>query len=420
MNRDEIDRRLERLRGERERITQVLFELEAHQGFQMLKGTLLTGATERAWIDISGRMSTLWKLFDGYGKVLGEAEELRARHNKPGQVQLAELTRLLSGTSVELTSGEIPLEERTLLGPTGEWLSLDGVVERMTPLYEETARLVASVNEVWSALLTSLGEVEEAARAVEALHASLGEVEEAARAVEALHASLGLREPEFDRVSRSLTSVREIARSDPMSLTSGGRADPSRIEEIGRELATLRGRLQDAVRVRDEHDDRAGAIEATIAGVAAAEHEALQAQDRVLAKIASPALPELPSSSAALRDRLAALEGLRAEGRWIELATRAAELERAAATALDQARETTGLIAGLLDRRDELRGRLDAYKAKAGRLGLAEDTALTDLHQRAHDLLWTSPCDLRRATVALADYQRAIASHSESPAEGTS
>jgi len=403
MNRDEIDRRLERLRGERERITQVLFELEAHQGFQMLKGTLLTGATERAWIDISGRMSTLWKLFDGYGKVLGEAEELRARHNKPGQVQLAELTRLLSGTSVELTSGEIPLEERTLLGPTGEWLSLDGVVERMTPLYEETARLVASVNEVWSALLTSLGEVEEAARAVEALHASLG-----------------LREPEFDRVSRSLTSVREIARSDPMSLTSGGRADPSRIEEIGRELATLRGRLQDAVRVRDEHDDRAGAIEATIAGVAAAEHEALQAQDRVLAKIASPALPELPSSSAALRDRLAALEGLRAEGRWIELATRAAELERAAATALDQARETTGLIAGLLDRRDELRGRLDAYKAKAGRLGLAEDTALTDLHQRAHDLLWTSPCDLRRATVALADYQRAIASHSESPAEGTS
>jgi hypothetical protein len=205
-----------------------------------------------------------------------------------------------------------------------------------------------------------------------------------------------------------------------MSLSSGGRADTSRIDEIGRELATLRGRLEDAVRVRDEHDKRAGAIQATIGLVEAAEHEAVEAQDRVLAKIASPALPELPAFSAALRDRLAALEGLRDEARWIELATRAAELERAVATALDQARETTGLITGLLDRREELRGRLDAYKAKAGRLGLAEDTALTDLHQQAHDLLWTSPCDLRRATVALADYQRAIASRSESHTEGTS
>ncbi|MDN3351376.1 hypothetical protein [Actinomadura sp. DC4] len=400
MNRDEIDRRLERLKGESERITRVLLELEAHQGFQLLKGTPLTGATERAWADISGRMATLWKLFDAYGRVLAEAEELRARHNKPSQVELAELTRLLSGTSVELSSGEIPLEERTLLGPTGEWLSLDGVVQRMNPLYEGTAGLVASVNEVWSALLTSLGEVEEAARAVEALHASLG-----------------LHEPEFDRISERLAEARATARSDPMSLASGGRADTSRIEEIGRELAALRGRLEDAVRVRDEHDQRAGDIAATIELVETAEREAVEAQDRVLAKIASPALPELPAYSAALRDRLAALDGLRGEGRWIELATRAGELDRAAATALDQARATTGLITGLLDRREELRGRLDAYKAKAGRLGLAEDTALTDLHQQAHDLLWTSPCDLRRATVALADYQRAIASHSASPKE---
>src|SRR5262249_990597 len=161
-------------------------------------------------------------------------------------------------------------------------------------------------------------------------------------------------------------------------------------------------------RIRDEHDKRARGIEATIALVETAEHEAVEAQDRVLAKIASPALPGLPAFSVALRDRLAALEGLRNEGRWVERTTRAPELEQPPANALDQARETTGLITGLLDRRDELRGRLDAYKAKAGRLGLAEDTALTELHQRAQDLLWTSPCDLRQATVALADYQQAI------------
>lgn len=399
MSRDEIDRRLERLKGEREQITQVLLELEAHQGYQLLKGTRLTGATERRWIDINGRMATLWKLFDAHGKVLGEAQELRARHTKPGQVQLAELTRLLTGTSVELSSGEIPLEERTLLGPTGEWLTLEAVVRRMTPLYEETAGMVASTDEIWSALLTRLGEVEEIARAVEALHGSLA-----------------IREPDFDRIAGLLATVGDTARSDPLSLSSGGRADTSRIDEIGRDLAALRGRLEDAVRIRDEHDERARGVAAAIELVETAEYEAAQARETVLAKIASPSLPDLPALSASLRDRLAALEGLRRDGRWLELATRAAELERTVAAALDQARETKGLITGLLDRREELRGRLDAYKAKAGRLGLAEDTALTELHQRAYDLLWTSPCDLRGATVTLADYQRAITSR----AEGTS
>jgi hypothetical protein len=377
----------------------VLLELEAHQGYQLLKGTRLTGGTKRRWIDINGRMATLWKLFDAHGKVFVEAQELRARHSKPGQAQLAELTRLLTGTSVELVSGEIPLEERTLLGPTGEWLTLEAVVRRMTPLYEETAGMVASTDEIWSGLLTRLGQVEETARAVEALHGSLA-----------------IREPDFDRIAGLLAAVGETARSDPLSLSSDGRADTSRIDEIGRDLAALRGRLEDAVRIRDEHDERARGIAAAIELVETAEHEAAQARETVLVKIASPALPDVPSLSASLRDRLAALEGLRRDGRWMELATRAAELERTVATALDQARETTGLITGLLDRREELRGRLDAYKAKAGRLGLAEDTALTELHQRAHDLLWTSPCDLRGATVTLADYQRAITSR----AEGTS
>jgi hypothetical protein len=396
MNRDEIDRTLERLKGERERITQLLLDLERHQGYQMLKGTPLTGATESRWTDVSGRMTTLWTLFDAHGRVLGEAEELRARHSKPGQAQLAELTRLLTGFSVELASENIPIEKRSLLDPTGEWLSLDGVVKRMNPIYEETAGLVAAVDEIWSALLTRLGEVEDAARAVEALHASLG-----------------VHEPKSGRIALTLASVRDAVRSDPLSLSTGGRADTSRIDAIGGELATLRGRLEDALRIRDEHDERTRGIEATIGLVETAEDEAVAARDKVLTKIASPALPDLPAHSAALRDRLAALGALRGEGRWLELATRAAELEQAAAEALDRTRETTALITGLLDRRDELRGRLGAYKAKAGRLGLAEDTGLTEIHQRARDLLWTSPCDLRGATVALADYQRAIASHAE-------
>ena len=59
-------------------------------------------------------------------------------------------------------------------------------------------------------------------------------------------------------------------------------------------------------------------------------------------------------------------------------------------------------------RRDELRGLLGADKAKAARLGAAEDAALAERYDRARDLLWTAPCDLAAAEAAVADYQRAV------------
>src|SRR5262249_43118478 len=58
--------------------------------------------------------------------------------------------------------------------------------------------------------------------------------------------------------------------------------------------------------------------------------------------------------------------------------------------------------------RDELRGLLDAYRAKAGRLGAAEDAALDASYRHAHDLLWTAPCDLAAASAAVTGYQQAV------------
>ncbi len=399
MSRDEVDRALERLTTERERITNGLVELETHQGYRLLKDAPLTGATQRRRDGLNSRMATLWRLSEAHGKVLDEARELRTRHSKPGQAQLAELTRLLTGTSVELVGAEIPLEERTLLGPTGEWLSLEAVVARMTPLYEEAAGTIAAVDGVWSALL-----------------ARLAEVEATAQTAEALLAALGVRDEEFDRTTRRLAEVREAVRADPLSMAPGDRPDTADIDRVGEDLTALRHRLEDAVRIRDEHDDRVRGVESTIALVRAAQLEAVRARETVLAKIAAPSLPDLPDLTAALTDRLAALGTLRGEGRWIDLAVRVSDAERAAATALDRARTAIGLINGVLERRDELRGRLSAYRAKAGRLGHAEDDHLTRLHQEAYDLLWSSPCDLRQATVALARFQRAIGPS----AEGTS
>ena len=62
----------------------------------------------------------------------------------------------------------------------------------------------------------------------------------------------------------------------------------------------------------------------------------------------------------------------------------------------------------LQDRRAELCGRYEAYRAKATRLGHAEHPEALALDDRIRQLLWTKPCDLAAATRALAAYQRIV------------
>jgi ABC-type transporter Mla subunit MlaD len=398
MNRDEVDRALRHLRDERERIGTALLDLDGHTGYRLLEGGTLAGETARRQSEVRARMSSLWTLFDLYGRTLREAEDLRARHSRPGTDQLSKLTWLLSGPSVELPAEEVPLERRTLLAPKAERLSLDAVVQRMNPLYEQVARDVAALDDLWSALLTRLDEVEAARRAV-------------AEKVDAL----GAPEPEYERAAGNLAAVARTVRADPLALIRDGSADTGGLDAVAADLAALDGRLAEAVRFRQGFDERMGRVHDAIGLVRAAEAEVRGARAEVLAKIVSPALPDAADRAPALADRLAALPVLRDRRRWGDLADRATELERAARDALERARADLRLTTGLLERRDELRGRLQAYKAKAARLGHAEDAELTGLYEEARAVLWTSPCDLRKATVMLSGYQQAISARTKGP-----
>jgi len=397
MNREEVDRALRHLRDERERIGTALLDLEGHTGYRLLEGGTLSGETARRQSEVRARMASLWTLFDLYGRTLREAEELRARHAKPGGEQLARLTHLLSGASVELPAEEVPLERRTLLGaPQAERLSLDAVVRRMNPLYEQVARDVAALDGVWSALLDRLGEVEAERRAVAELVDELGEPE-----------------TEFRRAAGNLDALARTVRADPLALTRDGRPDTGALDAVAAELAELKERLAEAVRFRRGFEERMARMREAVALVRSAEDEVERARREVQAKIASPVLPDPADRASLLADRLAALSALRDRRRWGDLADRAVDLERAARDALDQARADLRLITGLLDRREELRGRLMAYRAKAARLGHAEDPELGALYEEAHAVLWTSPCDLRKATVMLSGYQQAVSARTK-------
>ena len=226
---------LARLQDERERIGAALLELEAHQGYQLLEGAALRGATLRVQSDVRSSTASLWLLFDLHGRVLSAAEELRARHARPGQAQLAELTRLLDGPSVELPAAEVPLERRTLLAaPSGERLTLRAAVDRMTPLYEEVARAVAALDAVWSTLLSRLAEVEAERRAAEELLESAGGAD-----------------PALERLRDELETVAATVRADPLALARDGSADTARLDAIRSGLAEVRRGLEEAERLRE-------------------------------------------------------------------------------------------------------------------------------------------------------------------------
>jgi hypothetical protein len=109
-----------------------------------------------------------------------------------------------------------------------------------------------------------------------------------------------------------------------------------------------------------------------------------------------------------MRERLAQADQLRAHGQWHRLAPLLDTLEAASLRELERARESLTAVTAPLAVRAELRGRLDAYKAMAARLGVAEDPELIERYDQARRMLWSAPCDLRAADYAVQRYQQGL------------
>ena len=224
------------------------------------------------------------------------------------------------------------------------------------------------------------------------------------RAARAFAESLGVEEPALDRIADELTAIRGRIATDPLAAPAPGR-------ELTERIAAVRSDLTALAAARDslaEQLERLGALIDEIADVGT---KIRAAHATVLEKIASPGLAPLTDPVPALRARLAALPAL--SGRLRELATALDELRADAGQALAESRDRLASATGLLDRRLELRGRLDAYHAKARTLGYAEDLDLLAVHREARVLLYTIPCDLAAATRAVKRYQEALQARRE-------
>jgi hypothetical protein len=283
-------------------------------------------------------------------------------------------------------------------------------------------RLWDLANQVERRCATVAGHLSDVDSSFTLLAGRYGPVTQEVDALVAQARQVGLAD-DAEPLAATLAEAARVDLGDPLAAAPGGRLSPAvqtRLDELAVRMARLRERVAALVAIRDRYPRRIAELSALIDQIAQAEQQLPEVYARVRSRIAGAALPSAPAASGVLRGRLAFLDRLHQEARWGRLVDDLTALDTAATRALARLRELREAAEGLIARRDELRGRLEAYRAKAAGLGHAEDERLGMLYARARDLLYTAPCDLRAATRAVFAYQQALATRDATrPTEGT-
>ncbi|KUN32255.1 hypothetical protein AQJ11_01595 [Streptomyces corchorusii] len=399
MDRDEVDRALARLGQEHEAIETSLLALQDHAGRRLLEGARLTGVTKERWQATEARITRLWTYFDAYTAALRGAREIRARRRWSSREDLAELTEVLRGESVTVPGGGN--------GRLSESFSLSALVDRMNELYATSLDMIVAADAVWSALPAR----------IDLLAAELQRTRQLAH-------SVGVRPGEhpagddLERITRTLTGLREDVVSDPLafwvpaegsSAPGGGRPDTTVYDREARALEDVRREIDAVLTVRQDAEARLIRLRDVLSRADRTLAEARTARGEVLAKIAATEVPVVSGPPTALQEQLATAAEYRRQAQWYRLSPLLESLEEKAEDELLRARESLTAVTAPLAVRAELRGRLDAYKAKVARHGLAEDPLLVERYDAARRMLWSAPCDLRVAEQAVLRYQQAAA-----------
>jgi hypothetical protein len=371
------------------RMAAALVELEQHPGHVLLSTSTPTGRTAQRWAQAQEDLTALWQDFGTYQQVLGEARAVQARRAQPGDAELAELRRLLREPSVEVGRRVVA---RRLTGSVEQvdTITLDELAGRMAAAFDRVHDLLRTCHDLSGALLAGLTPVAARLRATRALARDIGLDTAGEQRVAALTARV-------DALDRTCAA-------DPLALADEPPGDA--LAALATEVDAVAAEVAGLAAVRDSWHARVAQATTAVEHVEQLRREEEQVRQQASNRIGGATLAAPPDPVPVLRRRLAALGG---PPGWAERAVALDELHAAVGAAEAELRSAHNLAAGLLERRAELRGRFEAYRAKANRLGLAERPELLELDGEIRRLLWTSPCDLPAATRVLVAYQRLLA-----------
>lgn len=376
----EIDERLRRYSAAEQRIAANLHDLQQNAAYLILTTDTLKGITGKRLNKSLHATPTLWEMFNELQATISRAHVLRGSEKKLKSAERAEIGKLLTGRSVHFRTEAAPLASRDLLGGTfeEERVTIDEMLQIMQRTYEPIRDGVVEVENVMSTLLPR---VDAAARTLEW-------ADEHAR-------DLGLNPPELAQAHARVADLRRRATDDPLSIPSNAG------DEIERLAESAAAQVSNFRQSRNDLQSDVSATGILLGEIRDLRERAEQARADSLARIVNPVglirVPgrhaiDGPNGLAARREPIAT-----STAPWQEVRVMLDDWTATAERFRDQLRRALGANRVALDHRDELRGRLSAYRAKMAGLARDQDPTLVDMADEAHNELFTAPTDLGRA-----------------------
>ena len=391
MNLPEIDNALGLWNAQLATAAQNLMDLQSHPTYERLAApdSGLQGRTAAQAALAVNTLSMLLRYYELLQGAVSRAEELR--RDLPvlfgSEQRIGELRQVLEGRSIQLPAVQVPLGQRGLLSgmENVNCISPAALLSTMAKAFEEAKAVVLAIDAAWETLGKN---IEAASSRITALQGDLALLDETDRAK--------LREAE-----RALNQLNQTAAHDPLG------TEDELAAGITSRLYELHNKVIQSKRLREQIAADLQAAEMLLATVQNTHRDAGGIYAEVCEKVAAVncSRPKPDGEMAALASWLERLKTKGSEGAVAAVGVGLRNWTVAANEALGSDRAALEGSKRLLETRSELRGRLDALKAKARAYSIAEEQDLMVLAEQARRLLYSRPSALDQAASLLSEYE---------------
>ena len=350
--------------------------------------------TETTAIQVAAALDAMNQVFQYFDLLLATISRAAALHRQVPRFlgsdqKLQAVEELLIGQSIQLSVIQVPLAQRSLLSAAETTCTVtpDNLLAMMTLTFETARDTILAIDVAWSHLELTLSQVEAEIQALRQQANTLG----------------GNNLTDLRAIQQAIAPLRDRVTTDPLGVK----------DEFEQQIQPLIERVKDSLnQVLQQHNQIQNGLaiaHTLLQNLTELNQQTHTAYAESLEKVTDHSGLQ-PSLSAdhldALCQWLSRLETRFAEGlvspiqvgleNWTAKVKAAIAIEQCAVTANRRPVET----------RRELRGRLEALKAKALARGRAEDPILADLSAQAKQILYTRPTDLAKAIELVTQYEK--------------
>jgi hypothetical protein len=362
--------------------------LAGEAGFSKAQLTEATAIQVAAALDA---MNQVFQHFDLLRTTINQAAELRKQFPRflGSDQKCQEVEALLVGQSIQLSVIQVPLAQRSLLSAAETTCTVtpDALLSMMTLTFETARDTILAVDVAWSHLELTLSQAE---AEIQALRQQAN--------------ILGVNDlTDLKGVEQAIAPLRDQVATDPLGVKDEFE------QQIQPLIERIKGRLNQVLQQHNQIQDGLAIAHTLSQNLTELNQQAHTAYAESLEKVRDHSGLQPPLSADhldALCQWLSRLETRFAAGlvHPIRVGLENWTANVKAAIAIEQ----RAIIANCypLETRRELRGRLEALKAKALARGRAEDPMLADLSAQAKQILYTRPTDLAKAIELVTRYEQ--------------